>query len=147
MGQIIDLTGRRFGHLTVIEFAGLSPRRAALWLCACDCGEKSTVIGRHLRTGNTRSCGHLQGNGGGRPRQAIVSYTGAHTRVEVRRGKARAFKCFDCPSPAAEWSYTRRDIAELVDDRGRPYSVDPLFYVPRCRPCHRRFDNQLPVVA
>lgn len=33
MPNRIDLTGKRFGRLTVIEYAGKSK-----WICKCDCG-------------------------------------------------------------------------------------------------------------
>lgn len=38
MGKLIDLTGQRFGRLTVIERAENSPNGAAKWVCRCDCG-------------------------------------------------------------------------------------------------------------
>lgn len=60
MSRLIDLTGQRFGMLTV-----LGPRRSELeksgttvyWLCKCDCGASSWVAARHLRNGHTQSCG------------------------------------------------------------------------------------------
>lgn len=58
MGKVIDLTGQKFGRLTVIEYRGIK-NTFAQWLCKCDCGNSVEVIGRSLRTGNTRSCGCL----------------------------------------------------------------------------------------
>jgi len=55
--QLKDLTGQRFGRLTVIEQAGRTKSRSVLWLCHCDCGNTTTVIGSHLIRGNTKSCG------------------------------------------------------------------------------------------
>lgn len=55
----IDLTGQRFGRLVVISEAGRSNDGQTLWHCLCDCGKETTVQGRHLREGNTRSCGCL----------------------------------------------------------------------------------------
>ena len=52
----IDLTGERFGKLTVIEYAG-SKNRSNLWRCRCDCGCESIVSTGALRSGNTKSCG------------------------------------------------------------------------------------------
>lgn len=62
MSKLIDLTGQRFGRLTVKERAGtyISPAdlsKAATWLCECDCGNTTVVLGRNLRTGGTKSCG------------------------------------------------------------------------------------------
>jgi hypothetical protein len=51
-----DLTGRRFGRLTVIAFAGRRPSHV-LWRCRCDCGQETTVQAGGLRSGHTTSCG------------------------------------------------------------------------------------------
>ncbi len=59
MPAIIDLTGKRFGRLTVIEKSE-SKNGFASWLCECDCGEKCVVCGRALRIGKTKSCGCLR---------------------------------------------------------------------------------------
>lgn len=64
MGKFIDLTGQRFGKLTVIKevdgYKSLSGRYVARWLCQCDCGETIVTSGNTLRSGNTKSCGCLQ---------------------------------------------------------------------------------------
>ena len=64
MGKLIDLTGKRFGRLVVIERDGsyYSPayHSRALWRCRCDCGVECIVAGQSLRQGNTRSCGCLR---------------------------------------------------------------------------------------
>jgi hypothetical protein len=52
----IDMTGQRAGRLTVIERKGRKSGEPA-WLCKCDCGNESTVRGRALRRGETKSCG------------------------------------------------------------------------------------------
>ncbi len=57
MASAKDLTGLRFGKLTVIERAHGSPDRYALWLCRCDCGGQVLASSRQLRQGSVRSCG------------------------------------------------------------------------------------------
>lgn len=57
MPQIKDLTGLRFGHLTVLAHEGKTKHGNAQWLCLCDCGEKAVVAGGHLTSGHTVSCG------------------------------------------------------------------------------------------
>lgn len=52
----IDLTGQRFGRLTVICDAGRN-RGHVLWRCACSCGNETIVFSQNLRSGKTRSCG------------------------------------------------------------------------------------------
>lgn len=51
-----DITGQRFGMLTVIEFSH-SVSRKSLWICECDCGEKKPVWLQSLNNGDTVSCG------------------------------------------------------------------------------------------
>lgn len=59
MGKAIDLTGERFGRLTVIRKAETGKPRS-WWLCQCDCGNKTVVQSDSLRRGNTCSCGCLR---------------------------------------------------------------------------------------
>ena len=57
MGKINDLTGQRFGRITVVSFAGQNNHRAAMWNCVCDCGASICVKGASLVSGHTVSCG------------------------------------------------------------------------------------------
>ena len=57
MSKVIDLTGQRFGQLTVIEKAKEKGRNTR-WICKCDCGNECIVRADHLKSGNTKSCGH-----------------------------------------------------------------------------------------
>lgn len=57
MGVLIDLTGERFGRLTVTGRAGNDAQRKPIWHCVCDCGRKVVVRGMALRSGHTLSCG------------------------------------------------------------------------------------------
>lgn len=53
-----NLTGQRFGSLTVVEPSGKTMRREVKWLCKCDCGNEVVVRGSSLRTKHTTTCGH-----------------------------------------------------------------------------------------
>lgn len=53
----LDLAGKRFGKLTVIERAGATKAGTALWLCACDCGGTTKANATSLRRGDTVTCG------------------------------------------------------------------------------------------
>ncbi len=57
MSKVKDITGQRFGRLTVVGRSGSSIDGKAMWLCQCDCGNTVRVIGKSLRAGLTRSCG------------------------------------------------------------------------------------------
>lgn len=59
--RLIDLTGRKFGKLTVIERAPeRSTRGLVMWVCRCDCGNTKSVAGKYLRNGQTKSCGRCK---------------------------------------------------------------------------------------
>lgn len=58
-----DLTGRRFGRLTVIGRDNTQPvghGQSTRWICRCDCGTERAFGRRTLRGGHTRSCGCLR---------------------------------------------------------------------------------------
>lgn len=57
MSKVKDLTGMKFGRLTVVERRGSDKQRRALWLCKCECGKEVIVCGCNLTRGNTKSCG------------------------------------------------------------------------------------------
>lgn len=58
--RFIDMTGRRFGRLLVISYAGRPRPSQHEWLCNCDCGTEIKVDGARLRKGSTTSCGCLR---------------------------------------------------------------------------------------
>lgn len=55
-----DLTGQRFGRLTVIKEADKRKSGRVTWTCLCDCEEKKDIIAFNLKSGATKSCGCLQ---------------------------------------------------------------------------------------
>lgn len=69
-----DLTGEKFGKLTVIkrteDHASPSGRHSPKWLCQCECGNTHTVSASSLKAGTTKTCGC------GRRGKAAVDLTG-----------------------------------------------------------------------
>lgn len=57
MGNFIDLTGKKFGKLTVIRKTSKDKYNHMSWLCLCDCGNTDIVLGGNLRGGYIKSCG------------------------------------------------------------------------------------------
>lgn len=59
----IDLTGKRFGRLTVLKRCGTytypSGNKRSKWLCKCDCGNICEVKSNSLKSGK-KSCGCLE---------------------------------------------------------------------------------------
>lgn len=59
MSKRIDLTGQRFGRLTVESFLYMDKNRHSMWICKCDCGKTKIVQSNNLKSGHTKSCGCL----------------------------------------------------------------------------------------
>lgn len=78
MGKFIDLTGQKFGRLTVKERAENSKQNRARWKCICDCGREVIVEGQHLRSGVTKSCGCYQRECAAK---ANIKHGGSQTRL------------------------------------------------------------------
>ena len=55
MSRKIDLTGKTFGRLTVLEQAA-----GRKWVCKCECGTVKEIFAQSLTKGVTKSCGCLQ---------------------------------------------------------------------------------------
>ena len=54
----VDLTGKRFEHLTVIKAADDDMKHhGQKWICRCDCGNEVIVRSDGLQSGHTKSCG------------------------------------------------------------------------------------------
>lgn len=78
MATLKDRTSERYGRLLVVARAPNTSAGKACWLCQCDCGNSLTVVGWHLQSGNTQSCGCLQSE-----------RTAASNEERVRHGHAR----------------------------------------------------------
>lgn len=57
MRKTADLTGKRFGKLTVIEKTGEQEDRYWTWRCKCDCGKEIVVNTKRLTRGTVSHCG------------------------------------------------------------------------------------------
>jgi len=74
-----------------------------------------------------------------------TTYNLAHVRVKKLRGKASEYSCVDCGGPAEDWSYQGGSPREqLEQQRGclLAFSSDPFDYDPRCKLCHKTYDNR-----
>ena len=56
-----NLSGMTFGRLTVLhqtdDYVTPKGEHLAMWKCKCSCGEDYVAEGRHLKRGDTKSCG------------------------------------------------------------------------------------------
>ena len=106
MGAFIDLTGKRFTWLIVLE--KLDKRKNEwYWKCRCDCGNIVEVRGVSLREGKTRSCGCLKQEAVRAPKGNVKDLVGqrfGHLIVTERagsdhRGEAKWACICDCGNP------------------------------------------------
>ena len=74
MAKKLDLTGQRFGKLTVLRPAENIGDKTA-WVCRCDCGEEIIARTTHLRAGRIKTCG-FQGSAKVRQWMASVNESG-----------------------------------------------------------------------
>lgn len=59
MRKVKDLTGKKFGRLTVIKRVENNKFGQLQWLCKCECGNIKKIRGGHLKSGAIKSCGCL----------------------------------------------------------------------------------------
>lgn len=53
----LELAGRKFGKLLVIEEVGKDRHGKITWLCRCECGKETNVSSSNLTSENSKSCG------------------------------------------------------------------------------------------
>ena len=120
--RFIDLTGHRFGCLTVVKrtenHIAKGGQSKTMWLCRCDCGGEIAVCAQSLKRGKTQSCGCLSSR----------STIGKRTRTHGMTG-----------SPIyAEW-------VAIKQRRGNPSSLDYHRYgaIGRtmCKEWHESFES------
>ena len=57
MPPLLDLSGQRYGRLTVVQPTDRRSTGSVIFECRCDCGRTSFASGGNLRGGKVRSCG------------------------------------------------------------------------------------------
>ncbi len=107
MGRLIDLTGARFGRLTLL---GPNPQRtkqgSIMWDCLCDCGVTTKALAPNLKSGDIRSCGCLA-------RELSVKRATIHGQADSREYRSWAHAKGRCENPrdAAFVNYGGRGIS------------------------------------
>lgn len=79
----MELVGKRFGKLTVVERMQNSKAHKTRWLCRCDCGNEVIVVGSNLQSGNTTSCGCLHNE--------LLAESNAKTKITHGHSKSRLY--------------------------------------------------------
>lgn len=80
-----DLSGRKFGRLTVTGFSHFDKHRIKHWNCICDCGNQAKIAKPNLISGHTKSCGCLR-----REQKAALKH--GHSSITGETPEYRAWK-------------------------------------------------------
>lgn len=105
MAEVKDLTGQRFGRLTVMTRAGADAQGKATWRCQCECGNDVVITGTQLTRNNSRSCGCLK-------REVLQRRLTKHGKTKSRLfpiWQSMKDRCY-CPSNHAYKYYGERGI-------------------------------------
>lgn len=113
-----DLTGQRFGRLTVVAREGQT--RRVKWKCLCDCGNTKVVFGCHLGRG-TNSCGCIW-------REKVAHLRGASLTKEYHRKYKREHNATRAATKAQrtpQWSEIKA-IRQFYAECPEGYHVDHI---------------------
>lgn len=95
--KAIDLTGKKFGRLTVIRRDGHKGHRVA-WLCRCSCGNFKRIASLDLRCGDTKSCGCFRREAStihGKCQHPLYqAWVGMRQRCGIIRGATKKIKAY-----------------------------------------------------
>lgn len=134
---VIDITGQRFGRLTVL---GRDMTKVAegktFWVCECDCGNTLSVFKGHLTTGHTVSC----------------KKKGAHTESDSWRHRVWAdsvkefhdHTCQKCGKFSSGKEIHAHHILSFTAHENLRYDVGNGACL--CEECHKRFHKELGVM-
>lgn len=94
--KLIDITGQRFGRLTVIK---RDEKNYKKWICRCDCGNITKTDGYCIRHGQIKSCGcyHRELCGNQHRKHGMVK-----TRLYHILGKMKQ-RCYNPQSDNYKW--------------------------------------------
>ena len=84
MPKKIEMTGRKFGRLTVLREASKRISNRVTWECLCDCGNIKMATALSLRNGHTQSYGCLS-----------IEMTIGRSTTHGMPKKSRAYKSWD----------------------------------------------------
>lgn len=107
MPNLKDLTGQRFGKLTVIQRASNRGNKV-YWLCECDCGNQKEIRGSSLTSNVTKSCGKCNNpniSPKNKEKECPICHKKFMTNINNRK------YCYDCsPSTGDSGAFRKRAI-------------------------------------
>jgi hypothetical protein len=131
-----DRTGERHGRLVVIRFVGRKDKknRNPIWLCRCDCGKLTRVVGENIF--RTSSCGCLKSekmkreafrhghNRPGRRSLTYVSWSQMLARVRAKTGRRWIDYGARGITVCKRWEKFENFLADMGERPSRAHSID-----------------------
>jgi hypothetical protein len=157
-----DLTGMRFGSLTVISPTSERKNNSPVWVCRCDCGEETKASSRKLTNHLKKSCGcrwvkngrYADGNGPepklagvwkqlkqrcGNPNNKDYRYYGARGVMVCEEWQSfRGFEAW-----ALDNGYREGLTIDRIDGNGN-YSPDNCHWIPASENCKKQNRKKAP---
>lgn len=141
MSKVYELTGQRFGRLTVLQKSETKKRSQLVWLCKCDCGQQASVESWSLRKGLTRSCGCLSLEARSKPRPSIRKHGEGSNGKETPEYQTWAAMLSRCNNPnhkafahyggrgitvCERWKVYQNFLADMGRRPDASYSIDRI---------------------
>ncbi len=132
MGRpIIDLTGERYGIMTILHIDHSAPRgahKSIHWVVRCDCGTVRSISSDVLRSLEQQSCGCLRGKHGyGIPKNAFQRWTNMMRRCYSQTNtKDRANYMERGITVCEAWNDPRKFYADMGDPPFVGASIDRI---------------------
>lgn len=108
VNNVKDLTGKRFGRLTVIERDLSATKGRRKWICKCDCGNVVSVYRSHLICGQTNSCGCARKGVNLKPIDKGTRF-GRLTVIEITNRKHRNTYMYKCQCDCGNTCFMSRN--------------------------------------
>lgn len=130
--KLIDLTGQRFGRLTVRSRTRIGV--ATAYVCDCACGKTTTVRSQSLRLGDTTSCGCARAD----KMRAEKTKHGQYGSPTYNSWRAMLARCYDSKhqqfkdyggrgiSVCQRWAGSYADFAADMGERPPKTSIDRI---------------------
>ena len=146
-----DLSGQKFGHLTVLKFVGTINGNSK-YLVQCDCGKIYEIYANNLTQGNTTSCGCIKESHGQQKIREILSTNNINF---ISQKKFKDFK-FNDTNGTPKFDFYLPDKNIIIEYDGEQH-FKPVFNFDteesfKKRQCHDKeknkycFDNNITLI-
>lgn len=135
MSVLKDITNKKFGRLTAIEYVGSTEKGCAKWLFSCECGNSIVATARSVKRKKPRkSCGCLNRSithGHTRGGKASRTYKSWHLMIQRCCNPNNEWYCYYGGrgiTVCARWLYSFENFLEDMGERQDGESLERMNY-------------------